>query len=80
VQLANSLWIVLWITASVCASTDAVASSSTRMRLFFNSARPRQNSCRCPTLQFSPFSSTAIHKNPTLQNSKPLPLNSSMML
>lgn len=50
---------VCWIRLSVAVSTDAVASSSTRTLLFFSSTRPRQTSCLCPTLQFSPFSDTA---------------------
>ena len=45
-------------TPSVAESTEAVASSSTRMLLFFNKALPRQNNCLWPTLQFSPFSTT----------------------
>ena len=58
VDFANSVRIVLWMIASVCVSTDAVASSSTKILAFFKSARPRQNNCLWPTLQFSPFSTT----------------------
>ena len=43
---------------SVVLSIDAVASSSTNTLLFLSKARPRQNSCRCPMLQFDPSSST----------------------
>lgn len=38
---------------------DAVASSRTKIFLFFSSSLARQTSCLCPTLQFSPFSATA---------------------
>lgn len=54
----NSWRIIFCMAPSVAESTDAVASSSTRMVLFFSRALPRQNSCLCPTLQFSPFSTT----------------------
>jgi len=47
------------ITPSVAESTEAVASSSTKMLLFFSKALPRQNNCLCPALQLSPFSTTA---------------------
>lgn len=59
VQSQNSWRMVSWITASVEESTEAVASSSTRMLLLFSRTLPRQNSCLWPTLQFSPFSTTA---------------------
>lgn len=39
-------------------STLAVASSITKMRLFFSIARARQISCFCPTLRFDPLSLT----------------------
>lgn len=58
VQCRNSERKVCWISWSVALSTDAVASSNTRMRVCFNSARPRHTSCLWPTLQFSPFSLT----------------------
>lgn len=60
VQLENSARKVSWITLSVAVSTEAVASSSTSILVFFSKARPKQTSCLCPTLQFSPFSSTAL--------------------
>ena len=50
---------VCWIWLSVAVSTDAVASSSTRTLLFLSRTLPRQTSCLCPILQFSPFSATA---------------------
>ncbi|KAJ8452737.1 hypothetical protein Cgig2_005073 [Carnegiea gigantea] len=43
---------------SVALSMDAVASSSTNTLLLLSKARPRQNSCRCPMLQFDPSSTT----------------------
>ena len=54
----NSWRIILCMMLSVTESTEAVASSRTRMLLFFSRALPRQNSCLCPTLQLSPFSTT----------------------
>lgn len=45
---------------SVAVSTDAVASSSTKIFAFFSKARPRANSWCWPTLQFSPFSKTIM--------------------
>lgn len=59
VQLLNSWRIVTCMIPSVAESTEAVASSRTRTLLLFNRALPRQNSCLWPTLQFSPFSTTA---------------------
>jgi len=56
--LVSSL-IVFWIKLSVAVSMDAVASSKTKIFLFFSSSLARQTSCLCPTLQFSPFSATA---------------------
>lgn len=60
VQSANSVRMVLWMTESVALSIDAVASSRTNIFLFFNKARPRQNSCRCPMLQFDPSCTTTL--------------------
>ena len=51
---------VFWIKLSVAVSTEAVASSRTRTLLRFRITLPRQTSWRWPTLQFSPFSNTAI--------------------
>lgn len=59
VQSLNSWRMIFWRTPSVAESTEAVASSRTRMLLLFNKALPRQKSCLCPTLQFSPYSTTA---------------------
>lgn len=59
VQSLNSSRIVSWIIASVEESTEAVASSRMRTLLRFSRTLPRQNNCLCPTLQFSPFSTTA---------------------
>jgi hypothetical protein len=59
VQSPNSSRSVCWIIASVDESTEAVASSRTRTLLRFSRTLPRQNNCLCPTLQFSPFSTTA---------------------
>ncbi len=61
VQELNSVRNVRWIRLSVALSTDAVASSRTRIRVCFNKARPRHTSCRCPALQFSPFSPTTTN-------------------
>jgi len=58
VWLLNSWQMISCITPSVAESTEAVASSSTNMLLFFNKALPRQNNCLCPALQLSPFSTT----------------------
>lgn len=60
VHSANSVLIDFWMIASVALSIDAVASSSTNMRLLLNSARPKQNNCRCPMLQFDPSSTTIV--------------------
>mmetsp|Transcript_4225 Transcript_4225/g.6463 ORF Transcript_4225/g.6463 Transcript_4225/m.6463 type:complete len:248 (+) Transcript_4225:758-1501(+) len=54
VHFTNSSFRVCCMRPSVTASTLAVASSSTMTRLFFIRARPRHNSCRSPTLKFSP--------------------------
>nr|GLL20095.1 hypothetical protein SOVF_194470 [Ipomoea trifida] len=58
VQSANSVLIVFCRIMSVALSIDAVASSSTKILLFLNIARPRQNNCLCPILQFDPSSKT----------------------
>ena len=60
VQSANSLLIVFCRMASVALSIDAVASSRTSILLLFSRARPRQNSCLCPMLQFVPSSTTVL--------------------
>lgn len=62
VQSLNSVRIIFWIRLSVAVSTEAVASSSTSIFDCFSSARPRETSCRCPTLQLSPFSRTAGYR------------------
>lgn len=59
VQFENSRLKIRCRIASVLLSMLAVASSNTNTRLRFNNARPKQNSWRCPTLQFSPSSNTA---------------------
>lgn len=59
VQSANSSLIILWMIASVAESMEAVASSNTNILFLFNNTLPRQNSCLCPTLQFSPSSLTS---------------------
>lgn len=61
VQSLNSVLIIFWMRLSVAESTDAVASSSTKILACLSKARPRDTSCRWPTLQFSPFSKTARH-------------------
>ena len=58
VQSANSVLIVFWRMESVALSMDAVASSSTSIRLLFSRARPKQNNCRWPMLQFDPSCTT----------------------
>ena len=58
VQLLNSVRMIFWIRLSVAVSTDAVASSSTRIFACFSNALPREINCLCPTLQLSPFSRT----------------------
>lgn len=50
VQSWNLLRIVLCINASVAGSTLAIASSSTKMRVFLTIARARHSSWRCPAL------------------------------
>lgn len=59
VQLEKWCLSVCWMRLSVVVSTEAVASSSTSTLLFLSITRPRQTSCLCPMLQFSPFSVTA---------------------
>jgi hypothetical protein len=54
----NSSRMVFWIRASVLTSTEAVASSRTRILDLRSSARARLSSCLCPTLKFSPPSKT----------------------
>lgn len=61
VQSLNSVLIIFWMRLSVAESTEAVASSSTKILACLSKARPRDTSCRWPTLQFSPFSRTARH-------------------
>ena len=58
VESANSVLIIFCKIMSVALSIDEVASSSTNTLLFLSKARPRQNCCRCPMLQFDPSSST----------------------
>ena len=65
VHAANLVRMVRWISASVCGSTFAVASSNIRTLLFRRTARARQTSWRCPTLKFEPRSRT--------RQSRPLP-------
>lgn len=62
VQSLNSVLIIFWMRLSVAESTEAVASSSTKILACLSKARPRDTSCRWPTLQFSPFSKTARHQ------------------
>lgn len=50
VQLWNSLLMVDCTKLSVSMSTEAVASSRTRIFVFRSKARARQTSCLCPTL------------------------------
>lgn len=63
VQAAKSSRMIFWITASVWESTEAVASSMNSILLRFSITRPRHSSCRCPTLQFSPLSTTRWTKD-----------------
>ena len=65
VQSANSSLMILWMIASVAESMEAVASSNTNILFLFNKTLPRQNSCLCPTLQFSPSSLTSRVKKKT---------------
>lgn len=65
VQDAKSSRMIFWMSPSVCESTDAVASSINRSRLFFSITRPRHRSCLCPTLQLSPLSTTINKKRAT---------------
>ena len=48
-----------WMKASVCKSTLAVASSISKILLFFKIARARQRSCFSPTDRFVPLSSSS---------------------
>ena len=59
VQFLNSVRMIFCMRLSVAVSTDAVASSSTSILACLSKARPRETSCRCPTLQLSPLSKTA---------------------
>lgn len=63
VQDEKSSRIILWITASVWESTDAVASSMKRILLCLSMTRPKHISWRWPTLQFSPLSTTKFNIN-----------------
>lgn len=63
VQVAKSSRMIFWITASVCESTEAVASSMNKILLRFSITLPKQRSCLCPTLQLSPLSTTMNLKN-----------------
>lgn len=58
VQSENSVLMVFCKIKSVALSIDAVASSSTSIRLLLKRERPKQNNCRCPMLQFAPASTT----------------------
>mmetsp|Transcript_39764 Transcript_39764/g.100208 ORF Transcript_39764/g.100208 Transcript_39764/m.100208 type:complete len:319 (+) Transcript_39764:196-1152(+) len=58
VQSASTSWRVACMSRSVSRSTDAVASSRKKIFDLRRRALPMQNSDRCPTLKFSPFSST----------------------
>lgn len=60
VQSTNSVLRIFWMRLSVAESTEAVASSSTRILACLSNARPSDTSCLCPTLQLSPFSNTAV--------------------
>lgn len=60
VQSSNSVRMVFCKIKSVALSIDAVASSSTNIRLLLKSARPKQNNCLCPMLQLDPSSITAL--------------------
>lgn len=62
VRSAKSSRIIFCITASVCESTDAVASSMNSILLRFSMILPKQRSCLCPTLQLSPPSTTKNSK------------------
>lgn len=64
VHLPVSSLIACWITLSVAVSIEAVASSRTKILLFWRSTRAKQTSCLCPTLQFSPSSATAGSRTP----------------
>lgn len=71
VESSNSCRMIVCMTASVSASTEAVASSRTRIRLCLSRTRPRQKSCLCPRLQFSPFSKTAHFPHLLLSDTNP---------
>lgn len=58
VRSAKSSRMIFCITASVCESTDAVASSMNSILLRFSMILPKHRSCLCPTLQLSPPSTT----------------------
>lgn len=60
-ELKCSLMVVC-IRASVCASTLAVASSSTRILSLWTIARARQTSWRSPTLKLDPPSWTSLYR------------------
>lgn len=49
---------VLCIKSSVSRSTAAVASSSIKILVFFNSVLAKHTSCRCPTLKYGRNTST----------------------
>mmetsp|Transcript_19920 Transcript_19920/g.63332 ORF Transcript_19920/g.63332 Transcript_19920/m.63332 type:complete len:205 (-) Transcript_19920:3163-3777(-) len=58
VHWAKRVRTICWMRWSVSWSTDAVASSSSKMEQSCTIARARQMSCRCPTDRFVPSSST----------------------
>lgn len=58
VQCPKASWIVSWIKWSVSTSTDAVASSKSRILFLRSRARAKQMSCFSPTDRFSPSTST----------------------
>lgn len=62
VEPENCCLSVFCIRLSVAVSTEAVASSRTKILLLLSMTLPRQTSCRWPMLQFSPFSVTGGRK------------------
>ena len=64
VHLLVSSLIFFWIKLSIVVSTDAVASSNTRIFLLCSKTLTKQTSCLCPTLQFSPSSATHALRSP----------------
>mmetsp|Transcript_13475 Transcript_13475/g.33015 ORF Transcript_13475/g.33015 Transcript_13475/m.33015 type:complete len:238 (-) Transcript_13475:3774-4487(-) len=64
VRPLNTRRMVFWMRLSVCRSMAAVASSSTRMRVFLSTQRAMHTSCFWPSEKLEPPSATAASRPP----------------